>query len=492
MHFTVSKFVIIPTGIYNPPVMRNYSVDSRNRDNLGNMTAAITNGGSDMTHTTMTKLASNILVPSSSQGEVYIPNSFSERRFRFMLELQHEDGCIQYLAGYTDRLEETRGYLPPDLKLHFNLSFTVRRSIQRMQTQARTVDSVTDISQILSAPNLTGRNALGGIQDSTDSAVTIRPSDIFTVAETKITADALSGMAQAQGDSNYGLSISRVTSCDSEFRTGIRKSKTSNTSAGRYLSDTVGAYVAATAVPNEDAFFTPFQEAHRQLGEPDTANDPFFNQFTRIGKRLSDGGCVDWSELEMLSPNITKMAMDSINLSRKSQTASGINSAFLGANTSEAIATTKLINGLTAIMSSALITKVTLFGRSGIPIGMGGPIGGNNTASTQNAFVDVLSFQSFKPDASPHVGRSVANSVLHEILADLSQGFSRDVTFNVTFDLIGDTTVSISLDGNPAMEYVNPDWCSALSSPVLASSQHVLQELSSDFSSIFKAVGSAY
>lgn len=487
MRFTVNQFIIIPTSTYNPPAMRHYSVDARNSDNIQSLTAEITQGGMNVTPTSMTQLASSILVPSSSRGEVIIPNGFNERRFRFMMELTHEGGAIQYLAGYTDRLEEMNGYLPPDLQLHFNMSFTIRRSRVRDGNNVTTQDSITDVSQILTAPDMDYATALGGMGGNLDSAVTLRPSDVFTVSEAHLAADALREQSQSQGDS--GFKVGRITSAVSEFRTGIRKSQISNVSSARYLSSIIGAYASSLGDGGEDnAFHSSYDNANQQLAEPTTASDPFFNQFSMIGKRLNDGGQVSWGEIEAVAPNLTQFAMDSINMSRHATVNSGRNGENFTANTNESIAVVKILNGLSAIMASNLITKLTVYAQSGIPIGMGGPMGGNNTAVTQNAFADIQHFYSFNKNPHPHVGRTMAQAILFEVLADVSRQFTMDVSLQVTYDLIGDTTVSISLNGEPAVDFTNPNWCSARSSLILSPTQDALQNLSHDFKSMFKAV----
>lgn len=488
MRFTVNQFIIVPTATYNPPAQRNYEIDSRNSANIENVTAEITRGGQDLTYTTMSRLASDILVPSHAHGEVYIPNSFSNKRFRFMMELKHEDGSIQYLVGYTDRLEETRGFLPPDLQLHFNLSFNVRQHRDRGAHGAKTITSVTDVAQILTAPNMSTQQAMGGISAPGDSAVTLRPSDIFTVSEASIAADHLRDLARNQGD-GPGLGNIKVTSSEAEFKHGIRKSATTNQSASRYLSSTIGAYVAAEASDNQDAFFTPYDEAVTQLREPMTSNDPFFNEFGIIGKKLSQGGMVTWGEIERVAPEISRMASDCINRTRRAQVIDGRNGAYHTANTPEGIAMTKITNGLYSIMSGNLVTTLTIFGRSGMPMGLGIQNHDPHVAHTNNAVVEVLNFRSFNSNPHPHLRLSIAKAFLYEVLSDISRNFTREVVVQATFDLLGDTQISISLDGRPPVDYTNPSWCSALSSPILAPSQQVLQDLTNDFKKVFKGVG---
>lgn len=490
MSFQVNKFIIVPTATYHPPAQRHYAVDARNRGNIENLTDTITEGGTKLNPTAMTRLASNILIPSATTGEVYVPNSFSDRRFRFLLEIQHDDGTIQYLSGYTDRMDEANGHLPDDLELFFNTSSTVRNTRVSNQNGTRIAKQVLDSSEILSAPNMNPVAAMGGIADpAMNSAVTLRPSDIFALTEAKTVADEMTEWSRRQGDANISPpKIVNSAAVPAMFASGIRKSKATNVNAGRYLSDTLGAYVAAQSSPSDNSFFSVTDEALSQLNEATVNTDRFMNPLNDIGARLANGSSITWGILRSKAPEIIQMAMTSINHSRKAAVPQGLNGEYLTGNTRTAIATTKILNGLTGIMSDRLVTRITFTARSGVATGFGGPIDIPTGASVNNAFVDVQNFQSFNQDQSVHAAKTLAGSILHEILANVSSQFTEDVTFVIDYDMLGDTTVNIGFGDNQPTYYVNPQWCSAKSSLVIAPNSQALNDLTSDFTGMFKAV----
>ena len=490
MNITVARLIIVPTGVYNPPVHRNYSVDARNRDNVTTLTQEATQGGQNFAPAAMTQLASKILVPSASMGEVYIPNSFSERRFRFMMEVRHDDGAIQYLSGYTDKLDAINGHIAPDTMLHFNMTYTVRMNkVTNANGHKSHSTTIVDASQVLSAPQLTDQNALGGLNSNIhgDSAVTLRPSDVFSISEALNASNELNRISKMQGDSSP-VTIKRTSGLGAEFRTGIRKSRITNNLASRYLSDTIGAYTESESLADTgSAFFSKWDQASTTLAEPTTGSDRFLTPTQRIGHQLSNGGSLPWSTLTAIAPEVVEQARMSLAQSTRGQTIDGRNGEFTGSNTLEAITCSKVLNGLPAIMGANFVTKVSIMARSGLVVGMGTLLDEPTSASNQNARVDVLTYNTFNSkDQSQGVAKSMAYSFLNEILSDISQGFQRDVTVYVTLDTLGDTEISIGYGNDKPTTFYNPTFCSALSSPILATSQTALSSLASDFSNVFR------
>lgn len=491
MAFRIPKFIIIPTGQYNPPVHTSYSVSGQDGNAIKRMTQELTNNGNNIAPAAVTQLASQILVPSTASGEVYIPNSFSDKRFRFMMEVIHDNGSVQYLAGYTDKLDAINGNIAPDTQLYFNMSYTVRRNNITGPNGHNTVsNTIVDASQILTAPDMPVTQAYGGISqaESGTAAVSMRPSDVFSISEAATAAAALEERSQRQDGSR--LNLSRTTSLAAELRTGFRKSRISNNLSSRFLSDSLGAYMEAEgSADTGNSFFSKWDQATATLCEPTATSDAFFSPVTQLGNQLANGGCVAWGSLTAIVPEVIEQARNSISHSLKLQTLDGRNGEYMASNTKEAMACIKILNGLPAIMASNFVTRASLTARSGIPTTSGHVVDGPMAASNPNSITEVTSYSSFGSNAvSATVGKNIARAFMHEILADISRQFHFDVTVIVTLDTLGDTEVSIAFGNDHPTTFYNPTFCNALYPPTLSLDSSSLSSLAVDLSHVFGGV----
>jgi hypothetical protein len=72
----------------------------------------------------------------------------------------------------------------------------------------------------------------------------------------------------------------------------------------------------------------------------------------------------------------------------------------------------------------------------------------------------------------------------NEVLRDISYNGSMDFAVEMHIDLLGETWIKLSLNGQPAIDYVTPSFCDALLTPVITSDDTRAMTLASDFDTL--------
>ena len=171
----VTRFVLIETGTYNEQVSRPYET---NVD--GSVINALQERFSSSNHfdsAGLAGIANQFIAPSATpEAKVDIINGWSERRFRFMMEVQTKTKMgttIEEVLGYTNNLGATlSGAIDPQMEFFINSVVTIR--ITRATSplgHTQEYRNTVDCSQILVDDNWSG---LYG-----DKLFKMRPTDVF-------------------------------------------------------------------------------------------------------------------------------------------------------------------------------------------------------------------------------------------------------------------------------------------------------------------------
>ena len=71
-----------------------------------------------------------------------------------------------------------------------------------------------------------------------------------------------------------------------------------------------------------------------------------------------------------------------------------------------------------------------------------------------------------------------------ELLNDITFNNALDYAIDMNVDLLGETWLSISINGSPVYDYVTPSFADALMSPVITTNNDVIRSLASDFDNL--------
>lgn len=455
----ITKLLFVQTGTYNDMASRPYYTNL-DRETVSQVQEA-TEGGTNLTASSLAGVAGSILKPKAEpEGLVYIENGWGEPRLRFMMEVEHESslgaGHTQILCGYTDFLGATySGAIARDMRMFFNTSLTVR-NITEVTPLGRVVRSnVSDASHLIRGPYEPAYGFGGNV------AHTMRPEDLFCKMET-------------------GMLGGDVMDLRSTFSPGVKKSRYSNGLAPTYMSRVMQAYKNAFDTDDYSASADNIlREARGSVREGMVSQDLFLNQLTR-NSQLRENGSITYGELLQLDPTVDSRAVvNLIGETHKHELHHSGQTEHWTGSSMETIAATVLSHSVPAIMMDLMLTRVCFMAT-------------NETYGGQYE-VKVLGAAGFseRVDLSPYLEKLI-NRITVEVLRDLTRNNNISISLQMDVDVIGETRISISMNGQPAIDYVTPSFCDALTVPVITHDEMTLNTVASDVETLMGEVSSSY
>ena len=455
--FRVTKLVMMQTGGINDQFARPFN-PNLNADNLAHI-QSVTDGGQIINSAVLSGVAGSILRPSAQhEGLIQIPNGWREQRLRFFMEVElGQDALggaanVQVLTGFTDYVGATvNGNIDPNMQLYFNSAITLRRTNISTPNGMVMGTHVVDASQIL-----TGKAEMRmGSQGTVHHAM--RPQDVFAV----ISQGAL-------GDSM------QVNDTRHTFVNGPMKSNRTNALAPEYLSKTLRAQQQAEH--RVDTYESGDEIANVARGivqDPNIGTDLFFGTLKRhLG--FGEGDYITYGALCQLDPNTDNIAsVIMVGNGMQQVSAWGVeNTAHWNGANMETVAATILSQAVPAIMMELMLSEAHLMA--------------TNETLNGEYLVTMQHFNGFsdKVDPRPYAARLLERLKV-EVLRDLTQNNLIQFRLTMNVKLTGETMISISMNGQPAIDFVCPSFCDSLMAPVITTNKQTLYGLAHDLSSLF-------
>lgn len=446
----VERLLLSETGTYNDPVSRPYyaGIDERTLSAV----QEVTRGGANVSASTLSGVAGAILRPiAEGQGIVYVANGWTTRRFRFLMDvvISNNFGCTirQYISGYTDHADVSASeHIDPNMRLYFNSVVTIRETIEPTLHGNILRPAVSESSHILlgSTPSFNNH----GPQS-------MRPEDVFTTM------------------SHGALPAGNVMDLRSGFVGLAKKSRRSNVSAPVYLSRTLKAY--RSVMDDDEAvgsdMSSMMEDARGKVREASLSQDPFFG-IAIDNTGFSENGSITFAELNWLSPNLidrTAVAMAK-GVHEKSIHHAGQTEHWNG-NTHQTQIATIMTHAVPAIMMDLMLTKLS--------------VSMTNMTLDGSFDVRILGYRGFSKglDYTPYL-QLMQQRLEVELLRDISMNNTLGLAIRMEVDVLGDTFVSVGLNGQPFIDYVTPSFADALMAPVMAGSYQPLEMLASTVSEL--------
>lgn len=461
---TIVKAIFVETGTYNDLTSRPFKTEL-DMSTLRSFQEA-TSMGKHISANTISGIAGNVLKPSAqAQGNVMISNGWDTPRLRFILEVEFGQSSLiastrQVVTGYTDYVGvlERNGQhvVDPNMRMFFNNSITLR-TIREQSPWGGVVDrsTVVDASQLLTG---TYQPAFGG------GVVTrsMRPEDIFVTV----------GLGSLANENTLDTRVN--------FAGGhIKKSNRKNTFAPEYISRVIQAdQMAKATVSDEAASIDQLMDVARgNVLEGLVSDDPYLKKLidrTNIGQEAS----VTYGELCAIDQHLDDIAV--IMLRRKSDPVHvrGQTEHWNG-STMETLAATTLSHSVPSIMMDLMLTGVSFMA--------------TNQTLTGEYVVQVVGQKSFTSsiDMSPYLA-AFTERLKNEVLKGISN--NNLITFDLTMqiDLVGETFIRISLNGQPHIDYMMPSFCDALAAPVLTQDGSDLYTLANDLTTLAENISAPH
>lgn len=465
----IKRLFLIETGTYNPQYRRGYATEVTGH--AINMLDERIHGAKHFTPSLLAGVASQIVRPQAtpeSANPIAIPHGWSERRLRFMMEVESffpTSGSItEFVTGYTENFEGIAGSgaVDPNLMFFINSITHIRNTVMRTPTGTQNVSNVSETSQILVDNNW------GGINQPSHIA-RMRPTDVYSAVQ--------------RADVDLGGNVR-------DIRTTVTsqavKSSRSNNMANSYVADMLegvkNAYVKVNAFGQDTQDM--LTEARGHAKDPLLSKDTFLRAISTI-RNQPPGNMFRYADLVMLDPNVSSPNVKVVIFSGPTQQVgthyAGQSEGWHGSDRLTATAAI-LSQSVPAVLAGLAITKCA-FQATNRNFGL-------NVMGSVPTRVDVLGIRGFGNGDLRQAGTVFEQMLVSEILNDISYNNEVDYYIKMEVDLLGETRITLSMDGSAPVEFVTPSFCDALMAPVLTENTLQAKILADDFGQLFDHVTS--
>lgn len=450
----INSFLLHETGTYNQQYRRPYHTEL-----TGTTLSALQERlqGADKFQPAMFGgIASQFIKPTATpEKPIDLVNGWDEPRMRFVMEIEHTSylggGIVQVILGYTNYKGISHGgHLDDQMVFYINSVMHVRNMTQNTPTGQQTFSTVADSSHILVDNNWSG------IYANTDQRM--RPEDVY---------------ATMQRSHLHGLG--EVMDMRTASNNLTVKSSRANTLATDYMANILQNYRTATDTSafgqNEGEILA---QARGYASEQIASRDPFLSAIASI-RGMPVGNSFSMSDLRKLDPNVDRVTVPMMMAptARSTMHRAGQTTDWGGTNRETDVATF-LSQAIPSLMMKLAITRIVFQS--------------TNRDFTGAITTTVLKCESFTKgiDLSPAL-RRFESDLEHKVLREISFDNQTDFAIEMQVDLVGETWIRMSLDGQQATaDFVTPSFCDALTVPIITSNTDLSMSLATDFEMLSK------
>lgn len=454
----ICKALFVETGTYNDLVSRPW--DTHVDIPVLHAFQEATRGGTSISAATLSGVAGAMMRPQTEgEGLIAIANGWDTRRLRFMLEIEHEQSfggrLRQYVTGYTNHVGVVTGMngqtiIDPNMMLYLNNSITLT-SVQEQTPMGIILRStVADVSHVLSGTYAPAFNGNGNVTH------TMRPEDVFSTMSLGVLSDT-----------------SNVFDGRTTFAQGmVKKSARNNGSAPTYLSKVLNAHQYGMSLDQNNGadLVEVTNNARGMVLEGLVADDMFLGRLSRETS-LSQGSSLTYSELCSLDSTLDSRVVVSLSKPTVQDTHRRGDTENWNNRMPETVAATMLCSSVPSLMTQLMLTGIAFMA--------------TNRTMTGEYDVRILGQKSFVEgmDLTPYL-QMFQQRLEVEVLRNLSS--NNQIPFAVTMqcDLLGETTVDISIGDGPMVPFNNPQFSDALSAPVVTQNVGTVRQMASDIETL--------
>jgi len=458
---SVRRLLLVETGTYNDPVFRPYQ---SNLDMTGLRAFQEMAGGEiRVSPTALAGIAGQIIQPvTQPTGRAGIVNGWTERRFRFMMEVETMTGnqfgqstTIEVVTGFTDhpgaivsRNAAGNVALDPNMRLYINNIIMVNQATMTDQTGVHNEFRVSDASHVLAPPAAVGMGLNG------NDITLMRPMDVFG----SMSASRIGGQIQDLR-SNFAAN-------------SIHKSRRSNNVASEYLARSVNTLAMAEAdmrdYEDPDDMML-FSKARKLATEQLISNDQFLT-FLETKTSYSQLRSIAYGELlghfpELDSKTGVSFIAQEVKRSRLPMAQRGDSEVWESCGP-ETLAAQVLCNSVPSIMLDNMLTRFA-FTLTNATLG----------GQPRLEFTDFDSFSNI--DMRPYIQRTIER-IIGEVFPDVTHNGAIPVFARMVVDVLGETRVEISYNGGPLTPYTLASFADANFSPIVTNHQGLIGQIATD------------
>ncbi len=459
--------ILQSTGTYEDQYRRAYRSELNNHD--FNYIVETLQSSKNVTAEGIAGLTNQFIKPSATpEAMVYVPNGWDTQRLRFFLEIESKDfmGIVtsEYIVGYTDYHGVSHSlHLDPDMLFYMNAIHTTRRIITQTPIGNQVYNNLLDSSHVLV------NDKYIGITDKTNKQFGLRPEDIFSKMDT---ASLMRNLGEEDHIAIDGTGL--VTS-------NAIKSKRINNSATAYTASIIDTYLKARKADGDIVDASQIRSTSGSILESQhVLKDPFMSHLRKrrsgiygVAQNLSAFTLKDLQEYDSNSLNcIHVVPVDNSsyinNLHRRGSTTpwNGSDAATLFA--------TCIVQSVPSYMLEFSLGKIQ-FVSTNMDIG--------SQIHTRIGHV-----RSFSDNDVSNLIEAFVFKIENQLLKSLSYNNQMSFMLDVSCDLLGETWVKISLNGQAMVDYVCPSFSDALIAPIVTNDENNVFTIASDFDNILSNI----
>lgn len=461
----IISLLMSETGTYNIQQNRPYQTDIPS-----NMISVLTNRVMDspdrrVSGSMLSGLTGTFLQPQATpESEIQIVNGWGERRIRFILKMRCElaGGNIRmyYIQGYTNFSGVSdQGNVAPDMVFYVNSIIQTRVTTMQTPMGPQVFENTFENSHLLMDDKFSNMRGPNNIR-------LMRPEDVFNSMQTSHIPDSFGGGQML--DSRSMLHKEAV------------KSRRGNGLGSNYAATIIDGYSHAT----ENLSFGGSQQeiyakSRENVIENAAALDPFLSALTQVTSQEVNNRFT-YDNLRTLDRNIDLVTNYQVTgqTQRAGMHQAGMTMNWNGTDRITQAATI-ISQSVPSLMIELMLTKVY--------------IESNNHGIGGRMDTRLITAESLTGGNQTNNYAIFISRLENQLLADLTYGNSVSYAIKLEVDLIGETRLSISLDGSAFYDYVTPSFCDSLMVPVVTTNPDTISNLVSDFeqltNSIHEAVG---
>lgn len=469
----VSKMLCVPTErVYQDMYQRSFALGMSPNEAVNVSDFFNTQGVGNNATLSMPAVAKHMSgvvgLAAAPNSKVLIPHGWDTQRLMYLLAVDEvvSDSCTMthYLQGYSEYHDPSlTGRIDPNMNFFINSIITV----------IRTRNPYTNLldTRVHEAYNVITDTKGGYTYEAADvpgaGVDLIRPADILT---------------NLYSDSLYSdMGVSNVNVSTTSMGNGANTSKKSNNDPLKYFTNTVNAVITGKSTDHGYGTTESVLAAANAVVEENTiGNNGFIYELVRR-TGIMEPNSFTLAVLEQIDPSVSsKVTMAASGSLLNDPT---VYNTVLDTNDTESMLNYTVesdvaqifINAVSGVMSENMITVLsgTITNQFGTPV---------TTISNIQSFLEGV-------DITPY-GNRIINYIDAVIVPQISYNNLRMIDIVFECDLIGDTVVSISVDGGIAVPYRLPTFADSLYSPVIAD-KGVKDAIVDDFSTVVDTVISA-
>lgn len=448
----IHKLLIIETGTYNQQYTRPFRMNLQ-ADALDALQHTI-DDSNVITSNMLSGVANQFIRPAAQpEAQININNGWDTKRLRFLLQISYERGGFtmhDVILGYTDYAGVSHSLaLDPQMKFHVNSVVNQRQSVIATPTGHKSIFQTADASHVLASQQH------ASVLNNT-ATYHLRPEDIYKVMPTVGSFDF---------DQSQDVVDLRVVNSQAPVF-----SKRNNSIASHYVAQMLNGYRtgAATAYGAEEEAYAG---AMGMVKDKIVSQNVFLNKLSQL-QGMGGTATFTLGDLRNIDPNldyVTKVVPLG-NVQQVQRVHQAGQTAHWHASDAETQYAAIISQSIPAMMMDFSFAQVRFVSTNNVP-------GGQITTN-------ILAANSFAQADMRHQAELLKARIDSELIRDLT--YENQIPYSITaeFDLLGQSSISISLNNQQVIEYAVPSFADAMFAPVLTTNAAITTDLSRQFNNM--------